>query len=121
MPVHSKLEIYNQKGKICSYQTKTFNKSTKMKDIESYILKKCGNHKSPFNIQILDQYHGFVTLDDDYIEEYGPFDTEQNSTTVQSANVFNATVTLRVTLPGIPFWNNISVFLIIINCLFLSK
>jgi hypothetical protein len=52
----------------------------------------------------LDQDDGYVTLDDDYLEEYIPFNTVQiNATTVQPANSSELTVTLRVILPGNSF------------------
>ncbi len=117
MVVHSKLEICNQdKNLIRSFSTKCFTGATKKKDIETFILKKYPNSIPPFDIEILDQHHGFVTLDDDYLEEYTPFDVEKkDTTTVQPINSSEPSVTLRVTLPGKSFNTKFLLFCVIMN------
>jgi hypothetical protein len=102
MVVHTKLEICNQDKKIIRcYSTKCFTGAIKRKDIDTFILKKYPNSEPPYDIEILDQHHGFVTPDDDYLEEYNPFDVEKkDTTTVQPINSSEPSVTLRVTLPG---------------------
>jgi hypothetical protein len=113
MPVHTKLDFCNLDCKTKrTYQTKSFTSTTKTKDIEAFILKKYLNSKPPFNIGILDQRHGYVTLDDDYLEEYKPFDTETiHATTAQSTNSLEPTVKLRIYLPGRSVSSKLSLFL----------
>jgi hypothetical protein len=117
MVVHTKLKICNQDKKTkCSYSTKCFTGATKKKDIETFILKKYTNSKPPFDIEILDQHHGYVTLDDDYLEEYNPFDVEKkDTTTVQPINSSEPSVTLRVTLPGKSVNTKLLLFSVIMN------
>jgi hypothetical protein len=117
MTVHSKLEICNQEGEIIRcYKTKRFTGTTITEDIEAFILKKYKNSIPPFDIKILDQQHGYVTLDNDYLEEYTPFNIEKtNTTTVQPTNSSETTVTLRITLPRKSFCSNVSLFSVVMN------
>ena len=117
MVVHTILEICTQDGTtICSYKTKRFTGVTKQKDIDDFLLKKYPNYKLPFNIKIRDQHHGYVTSDNDYLEEYNPFDHEKkNATMVQPINSSEKTVRLRVTLPGKSVSSKLSLFCVIVN------
>ncbi len=113
MPVHTKLEVCSQDHKIVrSFQTKSFTATTEIEDVEAFILKKNNNFKLPFDIQILDQHHGFVTFDKDYLEEYNPFHTETiQATTAQSTSSSESTVTLRIFLSGESVYSKLSLFL----------
>ena len=102
MVVHSKLEVYSQDGKPKSvFKTKTFLGIARKTAVEAFVLKKYSNAKAPLDIQILDQHGDYVTLDDDYLEEYNPFAIEQtDASTVQSVKLSERIVILRVTLSG---------------------
>ncbi|CAF4356143.1 unnamed protein product [Rotaria sp. Silwood2] len=100
MEVNTKLNILNcHRKKICTYKTPKLTGITKRKDIENFILKKCKNFKPPFDIQIYDKDDDFVTLDDDYLEDYSPFKaTTIDTTTVQSTNSPTPTVIVQIIL-----------------------
>ncbi|CAF2773324.1 unnamed protein product [Rotaria sp. Silwood2] len=100
MEVNTKLNILNcHRKKICTYKTPKLTGITKRKDIENFILKKCKNFKPPFDIQIYDKDDDFVTLDDDYLEDYSPFKaTTIDTTTVQSINSPTPTVIVQIIL-----------------------
>lgn len=120
MPVDTKLEIRGKEGEKYSYNTRKFNGSTRMEDIKDLILKKFKSSRPSFNIEILDQYQEFVTLDEDHLEDYAPFDIEKrNASTLQSINSSEKQVTLRVTVPSKSFCRNISLFSIAINLFFI--
>ncbi|CAF4790884.1 unnamed protein product, partial [Rotaria sp. Silwood2] len=61
--------------------------------------KKCKHFKPPFDIHIRDKQDDFVTLDDDYLEDYNPFTpTTIDITSVQPSNTSTTTVLLQVIL-----------------------
>ncbi|CAF3564871.1 unnamed protein product [Rotaria sordida] len=98
MEVHTKLKILNcRREKICTYKTPKLTGITKRKDIENFIVKKCKNFKPPFDIQIFDEDNDFVTLDDDYLEDYNPFKAKTiDTTTVQPTNSSIPTVIVQI-------------------------
>ncbi|CAF1097336.1 unnamed protein product [Adineta steineri] len=100
MVVHSKIEVVTKDGEeICSYQTKSFTEESKVKDIQTFLSKKSEIGTVSFGIKIFDQYGGFVTLDDNYLEEYNPFDARNiNTTTAPPITSSDRTVTLKITL-----------------------
>jgi hypothetical protein len=104
MTVHTKLQFCNDHDQdriICVYKTKAFTGATNMKIIEDYILKKYKNARPPFDIRILDHEDALVTLDQDYVEEYDPFNGKNlNVTTAEPINSSEITVTLRIFLPS---------------------
>jgi hypothetical protein len=110
MGVPTFIEIGNQHNVIkWWFKTSSFNEATRIQNINDYILKKGSEFKPPFDIRILDQSDSYVTLDNDFLEEYNPFGSDTlQTTTAQSTTSSERTVRLRVILSGI---RNDSLFL----------
>ncbi|CAF1031254.1 unnamed protein product [Rotaria sp. Silwood1] len=100
MQVHTKLDILDCRRKLIrAYKTLKLTGMTTRKDIEAFILKTYECVKLPFDIEIRDQYDGFVTLDDNYIDDYNPFNPNATVTTgVQPTNSATPTLILQVIL-----------------------
>ncbi|CAF4364870.1 unnamed protein product [Rotaria socialis] len=99
--VHTILQIVDSNGKkIYSYKTQRFTETTTTKDIVTFILQKSNKFKPPLHIEIQDQPDGdFVTLDDDYLAEYEPFNPNNvDTTTGRVTNLPGKTVKLKITL-----------------------
>ncbi|CAF4915849.1 unnamed protein product [Rotaria sp. Silwood1] len=100
MQVHTKLNILDcRRTFIRAYKTLKLTGMKTRKDIEAFILKTYECVKLPFDIEIRDQYDGFVTLDDNYIDDYNPFNPNATVTTgVQPTNSATPTLILQIIL-----------------------
>ena len=83
------------------FKTKKLTGASCRKIIEAFILQKCKNASAPLEILISDEDDGFVTMDQDYLDEYNPFASENvDGNTTQSISLPATTVKLRVLLPS---------------------
>ncbi|CAF4848064.1 unnamed protein product, partial [Rotaria sp. Silwood1] len=100
MQVHTKLNILDcRRTFIRAYKTLKLTGMKTRKDIEAFILKTYECVKLPFDIEIRDQYDDFVTLDDNYIDDYNPFNPNATVTTgVQPTNSATPTLILQIIL-----------------------
>ena len=81
MVVNTLIRICNERGEEirAPFKTSKFSATSDIKIIEEYILKKCGNATCPIDLRIYDPNAGFVTLDQDYLVEYDPFNSQISS------------------------------------------
>ncbi|CAF3102587.1 unnamed protein product [Rotaria sp. Silwood2] len=87
--VHTKLNIVDRHRKfICAYKTWKLTGMTTREAVEDFIVKTYKRVQDPFDIEILDQDDGFVTLDNTYIDDYKCF--KPNKTTTPSAQPTNS-------------------------------
>lgn len=108
MPVHSKLLVHDRFGeKVCTYKTRRFGGIRRTRDIENFLAKKPKLSRAPYIIEILDSDGGFVTLDDEYLEDYDPFNSEDSESTNAQVTKSPNVVTLKIRLLGNSF---ISIF-----------
>ncbi|CAF1499807.1 unnamed protein product [Rotaria magnacalcarata] len=99
--VQTILRIVDSNGKkIYSYKTQRFTETTTTKDIVAFILQKSNKFQSSLHIEIHDKSDGdFVTLDDDYLAEYDPFNPNNvDTTTGRVTNLPGKPVKLKITL-----------------------
>ena len=81
------------------YLTKRFTKETKEENINQWILNKLkrnGYHAAVSDVQICVGTNLYVTLDQDYIEEFEPFKDEETESTTEES-VIEQRRNLRVT------------------------
>lgn len=102
MVVHTILSICNKHGEeIRRFKTTALTGIAEMKSVMDFISRKYENISRPFDIRIMDQSDGLVTLDQDYLQEYNPFRSEESkSNTPQLAYSAETTVEIQVWLPG---------------------
>jgi len=117
MVVDTQVEIFSQNNKLLRrYMTTKFNKETRKNNLDDYIRKKLENSELQFDAYILDSRGGYVTLDDDYLEEYNPFGAEiMASTTVQPTTPLKPLIKLKIVLKDTQGISRTCFFYILMN------
>lgn len=102
MGVQTLISIYDRNGRqLHAYKTNKFTAATTREEIEAFISQKSENYKSPLNIEIFDEDGDWVTLDNDYLEDYEPFNPKRlNNNTAHSVESKASKVELRVRFLG---------------------
>jgi hypothetical protein len=117
MVVDTQVEIFSQNDKLLRrFMTPEFNKATRKNNLDDYIWKKLKKSESQFDAYILDPHGEYVTLDDDYLEDYNPFGAEiMASTTVQPTTTLKPLIKLKIVLKDTQGISRTCFFYILMN------